>query len=127
MALPMLASEPDAACFGGREPRLDALPNKIALEVSEAGHAVPTEELNGTPRVESFCWRVEQLAGEGDFALITGDSGTEKSVALRIFNERLTAQRDMKVGVFSRPQTGLPDFFREMGDLFGVALRPDNR
>jgi len=88
---------------------------------------VPTEALYVTPRVESFCWRVEQLAGEGGFALITGDSGTGKSVALRVLNERLTAQRDMKVGVFSRPQTGLPDFFRELGDLFGVALRPNNR
>jgi general secretion pathway protein A len=88
---------------------------------------VPTEALYVTPRVESFCWRVEQLAGEGGFALITGDSGTGKSVALRILSERLTAQRDMKVGVFSRPQAGLPDFFRELGDLFGVALRPNNR
>lgn len=88
---------------------------------------VPTEALYVTPRVESFCWRVEQLAGEGGFALITGESGTGKSVALRILNARLTAQRDMKVGVFSRPQTGLPDFFRELGDLFGVGLRPNNR
>jgi general secretion pathway protein A len=88
---------------------------------------VPTEALYVTPGVESFCWRVEQLAGEGGFALVTGDPGTGKSVTLRILSERLTAQRDMKVGVFSRPQTGLPDFYREMGDLFGVALRPNNR
>jgi hypothetical protein len=33
---------------------------------------VPTEALQVTPRLESFCWRVEQLAGEGGFALITG-------------------------------------------------------
>ena len=59
--------------------------------------------------------------------LVTGDPGTGKSATLRILSERLTAQRDVKVGVFSRPQTGLPDFFREMGDLFGVALRPNNR
>ena len=25
-----------------------------------------------TPRIESFCWRVEQLTGEGGFALVTG-------------------------------------------------------
>jgi type II secretory pathway predicted ATPase ExeA len=88
---------------------------------------VPTEALYIAPRIESFCWRVEQLAGEGGFALITGEPGTGKSVALRILSERLTAQRDMKVGVFSRPQAGLPDFFRELGDHFGVALRPNNR
>src|SRR5215831_8726009 len=34
----MLASEPGAARLGGSEPRLDALPNKIALELSEARH-----------------------------------------------------------------------------------------
>ena len=34
----MLASEPDASRLGGREPRLDALPNKIALELSETSH-----------------------------------------------------------------------------------------
>jgi general secretion pathway protein A len=33
---------------------------------------VPTEALYVTPRVESFCWRAEQLAGEGGFALVTG-------------------------------------------------------
>jgi len=88
---------------------------------------VPTEALYVPPRVESFCWRAEQLAREGGFALLTGDPGTGKSVTLRILSERLIAQRDVKVGVFSRPQTGLPDFFREMGDLFGVALRPNNR
>ncbi len=26
---------------------------------------VPTEALQMTPRIESFCWRVEQLTGEG--------------------------------------------------------------
>ncbi len=26
---------------------------------------VPVEALQITPRIESFCWRVEQLAGEG--------------------------------------------------------------
>src|SRR6516225_4672936 len=34
----MLPSEADAAGLGGREPQLDALPNKIALELSEASH-----------------------------------------------------------------------------------------
>lgn len=29
--------------------------------------------------------------------------------------------------MISRPQAGLADFYREMGDLFGVALHPHNR
>jgi hypothetical protein len=30
---------------------------------------VPVEALQLTPRIDSFCWRVEQLAGEGRFCL----------------------------------------------------------
>jgi hypothetical protein len=33
---------------------------------------VPVEALQRTARIESFCWRVEQLVGEGGFALLTG-------------------------------------------------------
>ncbi len=88
---------------------------------------VPTEALHVTPRIDSFCWRVEQLAREGGFALVTGSPGTGKSITLRILSERLAGQRDVKVGVLSRPQAGIVDFYREMGDLFSVALRPNNR
>jgi general secretion pathway protein A len=88
---------------------------------------VPVEALHVTPRIESFCWRVEQLVREGGFALVTGAPGTGKSVTLRILAERLAAQRDVNVGVCSRPQANLADFYREMGDLFGVVLRPHNR
>ena len=88
---------------------------------------VPVEALHVTRRIESFCWRVQQLIGEGGFALVTGAPGAGKSVTLRILAERLSEQRDVKVGVCSRPQANLADFYREMGDLFGVELRPHNR
>ncbi len=88
---------------------------------------VPAEALLVTPRTESFCWRVENLAREGGFALVTGEPGLGKSVALRILVEKLSAQRDVKVGVLSRPQAGLADFYRELGDLFGIELQPHNR
>jgi type II secretory pathway predicted ATPase ExeA len=88
---------------------------------------VPVEALHLTPRIQSFRWRVEQLAGEGGFALITGAPGTGKSVTLRILAERLGAQLDVTVGILSRPQTGLSDFYRELGALFGVQLSPHNR
>jgi general secretion pathway protein A len=88
---------------------------------------VPTEALVITPKLESFAWRVENLAREGGFALITGDPGMGKSVALRVLASRLGALRDLKVGVLTRPQAGLADFYRELGDLFSVQLAPHNR
>ena len=41
--------------------------------------------------------------------------------------ERLSNLRDVQVGILSRPQAGLADFYREMGELFGVELHPHNR
>ncbi len=67
-----------------------------------------------TSRMESFCWRVEQLAGEGGFAVVTGAPGVGKSVTLRVLAERLAGLRDVQVGVLSRPQAGMADFYREM-------------
>jgi general secretion pathway protein A len=88
---------------------------------------VPVEALHVTPRMESFCWRVEQLVGEGGFALVCGAPGMGKSVTLRVLAERLSALRDVQVGILSRPQAGLADFYRELGELFGVELHPHNR
>jgi general secretion pathway protein A len=88
---------------------------------------VPTEALHVTTRLESFCWRVQQLAGEGGFGLVTGAPGCGKSAALRILSASLATQRDVTVGVISRPQANIADFYREMGELFGVELRPHNR
>jgi type II secretory pathway predicted ATPase ExeA len=88
---------------------------------------VPVEALQRTARIESFCWRVEQLVGEGGFALVTGAAGVGKSATLRVLAERLSGLRDVQVGVLSRPQAGLADFYREMGELFGVELHPHNR
>ncbi len=88
---------------------------------------VPVEALQAGRRIEAFCWRVEQLVGEGGFALVTGAPGTGKSVTLRILADRLGQQRDVRIGIVSRPQAGLADFYREMGDLFGVELAPHNR
>jgi type II secretory pathway predicted ATPase ExeA len=88
---------------------------------------VPTEALHVTPRLESFCWRVQQLAADGGFALVTGAPGCGKSATLRILSASLATQRDVTVGVISRPQASIADFYREMGELFGVELRPHNR
>ena len=88
---------------------------------------VPNDALLVTAKIDSFVWRVEQLVQEGGFALICGDSGTGKSVALRIVAQRLAALRDVSVGVLERPQSQSADFYRELGDIFSVKLRPSNR
>lgn len=88
---------------------------------------VPAEALHVTPQVDNFGWRVENLTREGGFALITGDVGTGKTMALRSLVERINGLRDVQVGILTRPQSGLPDFYRELGDLYGVALSPHNR
>ena len=88
---------------------------------------LPSEGLLVTAAIENFAWRVEQLVQEGGFALISGESGTGKSVALRIVAERLAALRDVVVGVLERPQARPADFYRELGDVFSVKLTPWNR
>ena len=88
---------------------------------------LPGDALLTTAKIENFAWRVEQLVQEGGFALISGESGTGKSVALRIVAGRLAALRDVIVGAVERPQSKSADFYRELGDIFGVKLRPSNR
>jgi general secretion pathway protein A len=88
---------------------------------------VPVEALHVSARLDSFCWRVEQLVGEGGFALVSGLPGLGKSVTLRVLAERLSGARDVQLGVLSRPQAGMADFYRELGELFGVQLHPHNR
>ena len=88
---------------------------------------LPSEGLLVTAAIENFAWRVEQLVQEGGFAMICGESGTGKSVALRIVAERLAALREVAVGVLERPQSRPADFYRELGDVFAVKLTPWNR
>jgi type II secretory pathway predicted ATPase ExeA len=89
---------------------------------------VPTEALHIYPKLENFYWRIEHgLIGEGGFALLVGDPGSGKSVALRVLSERLSHIRDVQVGVLTHPSARLSDFYRELGDIFGVPLNTHNR
>jgi len=98
-----------------------------SLKFNPFSPEVPTSALWITPAIESFCWRIEQQIGEGGFVLATGEPGTGKSAALRILAERLGNLRDVVVGVLTRPQASLADFYRELGYLFSVPLSPHNR
>ena len=89
---------------------------------------LPTEAIYIPARVENFCWRIEHAQiREGGFAMIHGDPGSGKSVVLRLLAERLSRLGDVTVGAIHHPQSNLADFYREMGDIFGVPLRPHNR
>lgn len=88
---------------------------------------VPPDALLRTSRIESFCWRVQQMLSEGGFATLIGVPGTGKSAALRVLAEQLSGVRDVHVGILSRPQASIADFYRELADVFGVQLRPNNR
>jgi type II secretory pathway predicted ATPase ExeA len=89
---------------------------------------LPTEAIYVHPKLENFCWRIEHAQiREGGFAMIHGDPGTGKSVALRLLADRLARLSDVTVGVISHPQSNLADLYRELGDVFAVPLRPHNR
>jgi type II secretory pathway predicted ATPase ExeA len=88
---------------------------------------IPVEALCKTPRIDHFAWRVEDLVMHGGFALVTGDPGAGKSSVLRLLVERLAGLRDIVVGEVTRPQSRVTDFYRELGDLFGLAVSTSNR
>lgn len=98
------------------------------LKYNPFGNDVPVEALLCSAAVDEFGWRIEHgLAHEGGFAMITGDVGLGKSMTLRLVADRLDRVREVTVGSIEHPQSNLADFYREMGDLFGVSLRPHNR
>ena len=99
----------------------------FSLKFNPFSPEIPTAALWTSPAMESFCWRIEQQVGEGGFALAIGDAGTGKSATLRVLAERLGNLREVTVGILTRPQASLSDFYRELGALFGVPLAPSNR
>lgn len=89
---------------------------------------IPTESLHVTGKLEAFFWRMENLAREGGLGIVTSPGpGYGKSAALRLLSDRLTALRDVHIRELTRPQAQIADFYRELGDLFGIQLSPHNR
>lgn len=88
---------------------------------------VPIEALYEMPQVQAFTRRVESTVGDGGFVMVTGEPGTGKSVALRLLSQRLQGLRDVVVGTIDHPQSRVSDFYREIGDVFGVPFPPHNR
>jgi type II secretory pathway predicted ATPase ExeA len=88
---------------------------------------IPDDALLASPAVEHFGWRIEQQLRDGGFALVTGESGTGKTIALRLLARRLNGLPDVLAGILTRPQSRLGDFYRELGELFGITLSVHNR
>jgi type II secretory pathway predicted ATPase ExeA len=88
---------------------------------------IPVEALHTTPLVDAFLRRLTLGVAEGGYVLISGDPGTGKSAVLRLLAKRLSALPDVVVGAIEHPQSRTSDFYRELGDLFGVSLQSHNR
>ncbi len=88
---------------------------------------VPIEALSHSEELKQFCWRIENLILDGGYGMITGEPGTGKSCSLRIVAHRLEQIKDVQVGLLARPQSRVADFYRELGDLFGMNYRVSNR
>ena len=88
---------------------------------------VPAEGLYTLPETKRFLFRIQHMATQGGFALITGEPGLGKSKALQQIAQQLEEIPDLTVGVMQRPQSKLGDFYRELGELFGIELTPANR
>ena len=88
---------------------------------------IPEEALYTLPGSETFELRIRSMAQQGGFALITGEPGLGKSKTLHKMACGLEKIPDLAVGVMQRPQSRLGDFYRELGELFNVALSPANR
>lgn len=90
--------------------------------------AIPPEDIWLSEAAQAFFFRVETLVLDGGFAAIEGEPGLGKSKLLQALANRLSqVSDDVVIGVMGRPQSKLGDFYRELGDLFGVDLSPSNR
>jgi type II secretory pathway predicted ATPase ExeA len=89
--------------------------------------ALPPDALWPLPGAEGFARHVEALVHHGGFALLSGEPGYGKSKTLQWLAARLARLPDLTVGVMERPQSRPADFYRELGEIFGVALNPANR
>lgn len=98
------------------------------LKYNPFASELPGEAIYPPPMLEAFYWRIEHiLLREGGFALVSGEPGTGKSVALRLIAERLKAIQDVQIGIITHPTANVSDFYRELGDIFGLSFNANNR
>ena len=105
----------------------DKLLSLYGLKFNPFRPGAPPEALYVTPNVDAFCRRVELTIADGGFAMVTGVPGSGKSDVLRITEHRLSRLPDVTVRTIDRPQSGVTDFYRELGEMYGLSLRASNR
>ena len=89
---------------------------------------IPLEALWKPNAAEAFFFRVESVVLDGGFILLTGAPGLGKSKLMHLLSDRLLRLGgDVVVGEMEYPPSTVSDFYRELGDLFGVNLTPSNR
>lgn len=104
------------------------LHNLFGLKWNPFSPELPVEGLYVPASVNDFLWRIENcLVREGGFALVDGECGSGKSATFRLLADRLSGLPELRLAVLTHPSSHLADFYREMGELFGVPLRPHNR
>ena len=101
--------------------------NFYGLKWNPFENNTPSDSLVESKKINNFCWRIESLVMDGGYGLITGNPGTGKSAALRILDHRLSQIPDINVGQLTRPQSRLPDFYRELAEIFGVDFKLSNQ
>jgi type II secretory pathway predicted ATPase ExeA len=106
------------------DPKVKAL---FGLKYNPFLPSIPAEDLWCPPGGKMFLFRIETLVMDGGFALISGEPGMGKSKLLHLLATHLEQIEGVVVGIIQRPQNTLGDFYRELGALFGVALKPSNR
>lgn len=99
----------------------------FGLKYNPFAPGIPPEYIWQPPGIDLFATRVESLLKHGGFAMISGEPGIGKSKSLQSLALRFSKLNDVVVGIMQRPQSKMPDLYREMGDLFGVNLKPANR
>lgn len=101
--------------------------NFFGIKFNPFEPGLPLAALYAPPATNAFCRRIEASLHDGGFAMVTGDPGCGKSVALRILAQQLSTHPDVMVATIDHPQSRPPDFYRELGDRFGVPLSMSNR
>ncbi len=101
--------------------------NFYGLKWNPFENSTPSASLVESKKISNFCWRIENLVMDGGYGLITGNPGTGKSGSLRIIEHRLSQIPDIHVGQLTRPQSGLPDFYRELAEVFRVDFKSSNQ